>query len=157
MDSLIASYQAGVKEDTDAVREVQRVVEETLAAAADRERQVQQVVKGALPLAREPEGAVVGAGGQQAVRCVGNHSQLYSARPAAHPRRRANHHLQGLSRCSAALSLSRIPALSSRISRLEVAADYTEAKATHDKEVAALNDVIKSSQAELTRIAEDPR
>ncbi|KAI8470996.1 MAG: hypothetical protein J3K34DRAFT_520896 [Monoraphidium minutum] len=45
MDSLIASYQVGAKEDVDAVRDVQRMVEDTLAAAAEREQQVQQIVK----------------------------------------------------------------------------------------------------------------
>jgi hypothetical protein len=47
MDSLIASYQTGAKDDTHAVREVQRMVEETLAAAGEREQQVQQIIKGA--------------------------------------------------------------------------------------------------------------
>lgn len=47
MDSLIASYQAGCKEDTDAVREVQRMVEDMLAAAGEKEQQVQQIIKGA--------------------------------------------------------------------------------------------------------------
>jgi hypothetical protein len=47
MDSLIASYQAGCKEDTDNIREVQRLVEDALAMAGEKEQQVQQVVKGA--------------------------------------------------------------------------------------------------------------
>ena len=47
MDSLIASYQSGVKDDTDAVRELQRMVADTLSHAGDREQQVQQTIKGA--------------------------------------------------------------------------------------------------------------
>lgn len=46
MDSLITSYQAGCKEDTDAVRDVVHMVEDTLAAAAEREQQVQHIIKG---------------------------------------------------------------------------------------------------------------
>ncbi|GBF91750.1 hypothetical protein Rsub_04054 [Raphidocelis subcapitata] len=46
MDSLIASYQTGVKYDTDVVRELQRMVADTVAAAGDREQQVQQIIKG---------------------------------------------------------------------------------------------------------------
>jgi hypothetical protein len=47
MDSLITSYQVGCKEDTDAVRDVVNMVEDTLAAAAEREQQVQQIIRGA--------------------------------------------------------------------------------------------------------------
>lgn len=47
MDSLISSYQAGCKEDTDAVKEVQRLVADTLASAADREQHVAHIIKGA--------------------------------------------------------------------------------------------------------------
>lgn len=93
MDSLIASYQAGCKEDTDAVRDVVHMVEDTLAAAAEREQQVQQIIK----------------------------------------------------------------ALSSKIEGLKVAADYTESKAAHEREVAALNEAIKSDQAALSQITEDTR
>lgn len=46
MDSLIASYQAGCKDDTDAVREVQRLVEESLSGAGDKEQQVLAAIKG---------------------------------------------------------------------------------------------------------------
>ena len=48
-------------------------------------------------------------------------------------------------------------ALSSKIEGLKVAADYTESKAAHEREVAALNEAIKSDQAALSQITEDTR
>lgn len=47
MDSLIASYQAGCKDDTDAVREAARMVEDAIAAAAAREGAAAAAVRGA--------------------------------------------------------------------------------------------------------------
>lgn len=47
MDSLIASYQSAVKDDADAVREVQRLLQDALAAAAEKDRQAQDAIRGA--------------------------------------------------------------------------------------------------------------
>ncbi|KIZ05221.1 hypothetical protein MNEG_2742 [Monoraphidium neglectum] len=93
MDSLIISYQTGCKEDTDAIRDVQHMVVDTLAAAVEREQQVQQIIK----------------------------------------------------------------ALSSKIKGLEAAADYSESKAAHEREVAGINEAIRADQAALTQITEDTR
>ena len=43
-------------------------------------------------------------------------------------------------------------ALSSKIKHLEVAADYGEAKAAHEREVATLNDAIRADQAAVARL-----
>jgi hypothetical protein len=45
----------------------------------------------------------------------------------------------------------------SKIGELEVAADYSEAKAAHEREVAQLNETIKADQATLSQLAEDAR
>jgi hypothetical protein len=50
MDSLIASYQAGCKDDTDAVREAARMVEDAIAAAAAREGAAAAAVRGAFDI-----------------------------------------------------------------------------------------------------------
>jgi hypothetical protein len=47
--------------------------------------------------------------------------------------------------------------LTARIGQLAVEADYSEAKAAHDEEVAGLNDAIKGDQAALAQLAEDTR
>lgn len=85
MDSLIASYQAGCKDDTDAVREVQRLVEDTLAAAGDKEAHVQHIVKGALPTARR--GAAPGSrapASELVLRARLSHAPSPTPHPLAH-------------------------------------------------------------------------
>jgi hypothetical protein len=48
-------------------------------------------------------------------------------------------------------------ALSSKIKGLEAAADYSESKAAHEREVAGINEAIRADQAALTQITEDTR
>jgi hypothetical protein len=47
--------------------------------------------------------------------------------------------------------------MTSKIGELEVAADYSEAKAAHEREVTQLNEAIKADQATLAQLAEDTR
>jgi hypothetical protein len=50
-----------------------------------------------------------------------------------------------------------LPALTGKIGQLEARADYSEAKAAHQHDVAKLNEAIRSDQAALAQLAEDAR
>jgi len=153
MDSLIASYQAGCKEDTDAIREVQRMVEDTLAAAGQRETDVQRIIKcrwWCLASCVCVEYARFAAHRPDLAACSVCNCRRQSALPYPCRAPQASTDAPAKPNPPAA-------ALTTKIGQLEVQADYTEARAAHDREVAQLNDSIKTEQAALTQLTEDTR